>query len=62
MRAPLLAALIFLFMCQPFAAQDAATGAIRGSVLDPSGGRIAQASIVAVGLRDRSAIFNNIRL
>ena len=29
-------------------AQDAATGAIRGTVLDPSGGRIAQASIVAV--------------
>jgi hypothetical protein len=29
-------------------AQDAATGAIRGSVLDPSGSRIAQASVVAV--------------
>jgi hypothetical protein len=28
--------------------QDAATGAIRGSVLDPSGSRIAQASVVAV--------------
>jgi len=29
-------------------AQDAATGAIRGSVFDPAGGRIAQASVVAV--------------
>lgn len=29
-------------------AQDAATGAIHGTVLDPTGGRIAQASIVAV--------------
>src|ERR1700675_416860 len=29
-------------------AQDAATGAIQGTVVDPSGGRIAQASIVAV--------------
>ena len=29
-------------------AQDAATGAIRGTVLDPSGSRIAQASIAAV--------------
>jgi hypothetical protein len=29
-------------------AQDAATGAIRGTVLDPAGGLIAQASIVAV--------------
>lgn len=29
-------------------AQDSATGAIRGSVIDPSGGAIAQASIVAV--------------
>jgi hypothetical protein len=28
--------------------QDAATGAIRGTVFDPTGGRIAQASIVAV--------------
>src|SRR5579863_4806834 len=31
-------------------AQDAATGALRGTVLDPSGGRVAQASIVAVDL------------
>lgn len=29
-------------------AQDAATGAIRGTVLDPSGGRVAQASIAVV--------------
>src|SRR5260370_28898022 len=29
-------------------AQDAATGAIHGTVLDPAGSRIAQASIVAV--------------
>lgn len=32
----------------PLAAQDAATGAIHGTVVDPSGSRIAQASIVAV--------------
>ena len=32
------------------AAQDSATGAIRGTVLDPSGSRIAQASIVVVNL------------
>jgi hypothetical protein len=41
----------FLFLAAltvPLAAQDAATGAIRGAVFDPSGGRIAQASIVAV--------------
>ncbi len=31
-------------------AQDAATGALRGTVIDPSGGRVAQASIVAVDL------------
>src|SRR5271154_3725042 len=31
-------------------AQDAATGALRGAVVDPSGGRVAQASIVAVNL------------
>jgi hypothetical protein len=31
-------------------AQDAATGALRGDVVDPSGGRVAQASIVAVNL------------
>jgi len=29
-------------------AQDAATGAIHGTVLDPSGSRIARASVVAV--------------
>jgi hypothetical protein len=31
-------------------AQDAATGALRGSVVDPSGSRIAQATIVAVNV------------
>jgi len=40
-------ALSFLFLA-PLAAQDAATGAIHGTVLDPNGGRVAQASIVAV--------------
>jgi len=42
----------FLFLAAllapPALAQDAATGAIQGSVLDPAGGLIAQASIVAV--------------
>ena len=41
-------ALAFLALLSPLAAQDSATGAIHGSVLDPSGSRIAQASIVAV--------------
>src|SRR5579863_4314720 len=40
-------ALGFLFLA-PLAAQDAATGAIHGAVLDPTGSRIAQATIVAV--------------
>ena len=48
MRASLLLALVLLLTCRPGAAQDAATGAIRGSVFDPSGGRITQATIVAV--------------
>src|ERR1700733_14351462 len=39
--------LVFILSAS-LAAQDSATGAIHGSVLDPSGGRIAQASIVAV--------------
>jgi len=34
----------------PISAQDSATGAIRGTVLDSSGSRIAQASIVAVNI------------
>src|SRR5258708_11598459 len=39
---------LFLLVLVPAlaAAQDGATGAIRGIVLDPAGGRIAQASIV----------------
>jgi hypothetical protein len=41
-------ALALLALLSPLAAQDSATGAIHGSVLDPSGSRIAQASIVAV--------------
>jgi hypothetical protein len=41
--------LIFSLLLSPFTfAQDAATGAIRGTVVDPTGSRIAQASIVAV--------------
>src|SRR3984885_12674805 len=39
--------LVFILSAS-LAAQDSATGAIHGSVLDPSGSRIAQASIVAV--------------
>jgi hypothetical protein len=35
-------------LVSPAPAQDAATGAIRGTVVDPSGSRIAQASVVAV--------------
>jgi hypothetical protein len=31
-------------------AQDAATGALRGTVLDPSGGRVTQATVVAVNV------------
>ncbi|MFZ1156481.1 MAG: hypothetical protein WAO10_01785, partial [Candidatus Sulfotelmatobacter sp.] len=31
-------------------AQDAATGSLRGAVVDPSGGRVAAASIVAVNI------------
>src|SRR5579864_2744375 len=44
----LLAVFIFSFTVLPTAAQDSATGSIRGTVLDSSGGRIAQASIVVV--------------
>ncbi|HWY21315.1 MAG TPA: TonB-dependent receptor [Candidatus Acidoferrum sp.] len=42
--------LIFLclLLAFPLTAQDAATGAIHGTVLDPTGSRIAQATIVAV--------------
>jgi hypothetical protein len=49
-RAPFLLIGTFLIaLClSPLAAQDAATGAIRGTVLDPSNSRIAKASIVAV--------------
>ena len=43
------AILIVLFLTSPLlAAQDSATGSLRGAVLDPSGSRVAQASIVAV--------------
>src|ERR1700690_3641082 len=46
-----LALLLFLIMMPApirLAAQDSATGAIRGTVFDPTGGRIAQAPIVVV--------------
>jgi len=43
------AASVFMLAGAAFA-QDAATGALRGAVVDPSGGRVAQASIVAVNL------------
>jgi hypothetical protein len=46
------ASLLLLSLCILFSpsasSQDAATGAIHGSVLDPSGSRVAQASVVAV--------------
>jgi hypothetical protein len=38
----------FLFLARLSFSQDAATGAIHGTVLDPSGSRIAKASIVAI--------------
>jgi len=44
----LLAVFILSFAVLPIAAQDSATGSIRGTVLDSNGGRIAQASIVVV--------------
>ena len=46
----LLTALFVIMMPAPLRlmAQDSATGAIRGTVLDATGGRIAQASIVVV--------------
>jgi hypothetical protein len=43
----LISTLILSFLTS-LSAQDAATGAIRGTVLDPAGSRIAQATIVAV--------------
>jgi hypothetical protein len=42
------AVVLVLILSASLAAQDSATGAIHGSVLDPSGSRIAQASIVAL--------------
>jgi hypothetical protein len=50
-RASLLivAVLLFLLLAPSFA-QDAASGAIHGTVVDPTGSRIAQASIVAVNI------------
>ena len=47
-RTVLFAVIFSLLLSAPASAQDAATGAIRGTVLDPSGSRIAQASIVVV--------------
>lgn len=44
----LLAVSILSFALLPAAAQDSATGSIRGTVLDSTGGRIAQASVVVV--------------
>src|ERR1700674_3978135 len=40
--------ILCLLLSFPVTAQDAATGAIHGTVVDPSGGRIAQATVVAV--------------
>jgi hypothetical protein len=47
-RTPLGVLLVSLLLCRLFFAQDSATGAIHGTVIDPSGSRIAQASIVAI--------------
>jgi hypothetical protein len=47
-RALFLIAISSLLLASPSPAQDAATGAIHGTVLDPAGAHIAQASIVAV--------------
>jgi hypothetical protein len=47
-RASLCILIISLLISQSSRAQDAATGAIHGTVLDPAGSRIAQASIVVV--------------
>jgi hypothetical protein len=47
-RAALFLIAICCLLLSPLAAQDAATGAIHGTVLDPAGAHIAQASIVAV--------------
>ncbi|MFZ0760464.1 MAG: carboxypeptidase-like regulatory domain-containing protein, partial [Candidatus Sulfotelmatobacter sp.] len=48
-RASLLTVIVFsLVLAVPTCAQDSATGAIHGIVLDPAGSRIAQASIVVV--------------
>ncbi|MCU1303329.1 MAG: hypothetical protein JWQ87_3613 [Candidatus Sulfotelmatobacter sp.] len=48
-RALLLIVLTLSLLLLPFAfSQDAATGALHGTVLDPAGSRIAQASVVAV--------------
>jgi Carboxypeptidase regulatory-like domain len=47
-RTPLGILLVSLLLCRLFFAQDSGTGAIHGTVVDPSGGRIAQASIVAI--------------
>jgi Carboxypeptidase regulatory-like domain len=43
-----LPAISFLLTLMPLAAQDSATGSIRGTVFDASGGRISQASVVIV--------------
>lgn len=42
--------ILFTVSTLPIAAQDSATGALRGIVLDPGGSRLAQASIVVVNL------------
>jgi len=47
-RALFLLAICSLLLASQAVAQDAATGAIHGTVLDPTGAHIAQASIVAV--------------
>jgi hypothetical protein len=44
------AAAPILMLAGAACAQDAATGALRGAVVDPSGGRVSRASIVAVNL------------
>jgi carboxypeptidase family protein len=49
-RSQLLAFLLICLVCATLAAQDSATGSLRGTVLDPNGGRIAHASAVVVNV------------
>ena len=47
---PIVSIFFLVVLTRGLAAQDSATGSIRGSVLDSAGGRIAHASIVVVNV------------